>query len=328
MERAYAFGTLTPRLLDFGLCNCERVCYSLLTWFDGEDVEAVLPRMSESEQYGLGIKAGELLRRLHSLSAPADAEPWGMRFRRKIQDQTDFFSHNPIQSESGDILLHYLLDNQTLLDGRPQTFNHGDFHPSNLILTHDGKVGVIDYNPHFLDHGDPWWEFRSCSWGVESNAHFYTGRIVGYFNGDPPLDFFKMQAYYDAYSGLSTLRAASGEQREPEEGRRHLENVLRWFDNMQSPIPTWYLKDFYIQWIDGVPYKLEAPFDFSFISKYGKVFKAFDEQGSGNISFGMKNGDMKYFIKFAGAPKPNYISNRDSGAVDAARKACNGVLQN
>ena len=74
----------------------------------------------------------------------------------------------------------------------------------------------------------------------------------------------------------------------------------------------------YTQWIDGIPYKLEAPYDFSFMSKYGKVFKVFDEQGSGNISFGVQNGDKKYFVKFAGAPKKNYISNRDAGAVDAA----------
>jgi serine/threonine-protein kinase len=86
---------------------------------------------------------------------------------------------------------------------------------------------------------------------------------------------------------------------------------------MQQHVPSWYLKDFYIQWIDGVPYKLEAPFDFSFLSKYGKVFKVFDEQASGNISFGVQNGKDKYFIKFAGAPRKNYIANRDTGAIDS-----------
>jgi serine/threonine-protein kinase len=95
-----------------------------------------------------------------------------------------------------------------------------------------------------------------------------------------------------------------------------MENVLRWFDNLQNPVPSWYLKDFYIQWTDGIPYKLKAAFNFTFLSKYGKVFKAFDEQGSGNIAFGVANGDEKYFIKFAGAPKENYIANRDSGAIN------------
>ena len=77
-------------------------------------------------------------------------------------------------------------------------------------------------------------------------------------------------------------------------------------------------KDFHVQYIDGVPYKLEAPFDFSFMAKYGKVFKVFDEQGSGNISFGVQDGEKKYFVKFAGAPKLNYIENRVSGTVDTA----------
>ena len=66
-------------------------------------------------------------------------------------------------------------------------------------------------------------------------------------------------------------------------------------------------------------YKLKAPFDFSFLSKYGKVFKALDEQGSGNISFGVQNGAKRHFVKFAGSPMPNYIANRDSGAIDAAK---------
>ena len=57
-----------------------------------------------------------------------------------------------------------------------------------------------------------------------------------------------------------------------------------------------------IQYIDGIPYKLKAPFDFSFLTKYGKVFKIYDDQDSGNICFGVADGDNKYFVKFAGAP--------------------------
>ncbi|MCL2037150.1 MAG: serine/threonine protein kinase [Oscillospiraceae bacterium] len=63
------------------------------------------------------------------------------------------------------------------------------------------------------------------------------------------------------------------------------------------------------QIIDGITYKLKAPFDFSFISKYGKVFKVFDEQDGGNICFGVeKNGD-RLFVKFAGAPQAGYDGN-------------------
>ena len=83
------------------------------------------------------------------------------------------------------------------------------------------------------------------------------------------------------------------------------------------PMLECYLPNYYIQWIDGVPYKLKTPFDFLFLSKYGKVFKVFNDQNSGNICFGVAYDENKYFIKFAGAPVPNYIANRDGGAVDA-----------
>ncbi|MGE6753754.1 serine/threonine protein kinase [Rossellomorea sp. NPDC071047] len=58
--------------------------------------------------------------------------------------------------------------------------------------------------------------------------------------------------------------------------------------------------------MDQIPYKLKAPFDFSFIEGYGEVFKVYDDQDSGNICFGVDNGDQKMFIKFAGAPTVRY----------------------
>ena len=55
-----------------------------------------------------------------------------------------------------------------------------------------------------------------------------------------------------------------------------------------------------------MPYKLKAPFDMSFIQRYDKVFKIYDDQDSGNICFGVQNGENRYFIKFAGVPTEQY----------------------
>ena len=41
-----------------------------------------------------------------------------------------------------------------------------------------------------------------------------------------------------------------------------------------------------IQQIDGISFKMKENFDFSFLQEYGKVFKVFDDQDSGNICFG------------------------------------------
>ena len=54
--------------------------------------------------------------------------------------------------------------------------------------------------------------------------------------------------------------------------------------------------------IDGISFELKETFDFSFLSPYGKVFKVFDDQDSGNICFGLERDSERFFIKFAGAP--------------------------
>ena len=61
------------------------------------------------------------------------------------------------------------------------------------------------------------------------------------------------------------------------------------------------------QIIDGIPFVLQAPFDFSFLHEYGRVFKVFDDQDSGNICFGVENNGERYFIKFAGALPARYF---------------------
>jgi len=58
----------------------------------------------------------------------------------------------------------------------------------------------------------------------------------------------------------------------------------------------------YTQQLDGITFELKEPFDFGFVEKYGRVYKAFDQQDSGNICFGVDGEGGKMFIKFAGAP--------------------------
>jgi len=57
--------------------------------------------------------------------------------------------------------------------------------------------------------------------------------------------------------------------------------------------------------IDNFTYRLKEKADLHFLSNYGEVFCAFDENDSGNISFGTNNGKDKYFIKVAGAKTLN-----------------------
>jgi len=246
MARVYELGVLTPKPYDFGVCDGGKSVYSISGWLDGEDAETLIPHMNEEEQYRVGLKAGAVLRKIHTLPAPDNAEPWGMRFRRKVQTRIDLYYKNNLISENGELIIKYLRDKQRLLDDRHQTFWHGDFNTGNHMVTPDGEVATFDYNYWNLDHGDPWWEFILIQWGQEPPAHYFTGMINGYFENDPPHDFFELLSYYYACDALSALcyTFLGTEPGLPEDGRQHMANILRWFDNMKNPIPTWYLKDY------------------------------------------------------------------------------------
>ena len=72
--------------------------------------------------------------------------------------------------------------------------------------------------------------------------------------------------------------------------------------------------------LDGVNVRLREYHDFSFLKQFGEVFSVFDEQDSGNIGFGVDDGNEKLFVKYAGA-KPVEFSGNPEDAVERLKKA-------
>lgn len=55
--------------------------------------------------------------------------------------------------------------------------------------------------------------------------------------------------------------------------------------------------------VDGHPVRLAGAFDLSFLAAYGRVFRVYDDQDSGNLCFGVQADDgARRFVKVAGAP--------------------------
>ena len=245
MERVYHLGVLTPAPYGFGICVEGKKVYSLSGWLNGKDAETLVPHMSQEEQYNFGLKAGAVLHKIHTLPAPDDAQPWDVRFCHKVQTRVDLYTKHNLKSSSGELIIQYLNDKQSLLQNRPQTFWHGDFNIGNHMITPDGEIGTFDYNYWNLDYGDPWWEFVVIPWGKEPIPYYFTGMIDGYFDGNPPLAFFNALSYYFACDALSALcyTHLGWEKELPEDDKQHMTNILRWFDNMQNPVPTWYIKN-------------------------------------------------------------------------------------
>lgn len=312
MQKVAALGIPMCSPLEFG--RCEEGVYSIQSWIDGSDMEEMVSLLSDTEQYVYGLEAGRILRRMHSIPAPDTQEDWEPWFNRKMDVKIQKYKECPIKYENGQAFIDYINENRHLLKGRPQVFQHGDYHIGNMMLGKDKKLYIIDFNRH--DFGDPWEEFNRIVWCAQKSPLFASGMVNGYFDGTVPPEFWKLLALYISSNTLSSVYwAIPFGQEEVNSMVQQAQEVLGWYDAMRNPIPTWYFKGYYLQYLDNIPFKMKSPFDFSFLSEYGRVFQIFDDQDSGNICFGTEKEGQRYFIKFAGAPTDGGIGTPEEAVA-------------
>lgn len=296
--------------------RCEQGFYNIQTWVEGRDAEEVIPLLSDAEQYACGLEAGRILKVIHSVPAPEEQPDWETRFNAKMDRKIQMYHQCSLKFDGADDLIAYIEANRSLLKGRPQCFQHGDYHIGNMMIEKD-KLVIIDFDRY--DFGDPWKEFNRIVWCAQCSPLFASGMVNGYFDGDVPMEFWKLLALYISSNMLSSVAwAVSFGEEEIQTMRKQAQDVLNWYDHMKNPVPSWYSRGYYLQYMDGLPYKMKAPFDFGFVQEYGKVFKVYDDQDSGNICFGVcgerksgpallpENKGERYFVKFAGAPTERY----------------------
>lgn len=245
MARAASLGVSMSRPVDFGVCNGGKNLYQLLSWCDGVTADALLPTLSETEQYTLGIKAGWNLRLIHTIPAPDGIEDWYSRFVRINDERLRAYIHYGVPIVGSDAILAYYQENRHLLRGRSQCFIHGDYHTGNLLVSESRDIAVVDWDLLDSLYGDPWSEFNRLPMGLNFFPHFATGLLRGYFHDEPPEEFWKIFALYLSTGALILVSwAVYVEPGCLEECKQSAWNVVRWFDGMRSFMPVWYLKNF------------------------------------------------------------------------------------
>jgi aminoglycoside phosphotransferase (APT) family kinase protein len=225
--------------VEFGVCD-EGV-YVIQSWIDGVDAEEIIPTMSQTQQYGYGLDAGKILAKIHGLPAPSNAPDWETRFNAKIDRKIAMYADCSLKYENGEAMLQYLAENRHLLKDRPQSYQHGDYHIGNFMLTADGVLTVIDFDKD--DFGDPWEEFNRIVWSAQAAPFFAAGMVDGYFDGDVPMEFWKLLALYICSNTIGSLSwAIPFGEGEVGVMRKQASNVLNWYSHMQTTVPSWYRK--------------------------------------------------------------------------------------
>ena len=225
------------RTLEVG--ECPEGVYMLQGWIDGPDAELAIPELSAERQYALGLDAGVMLKKLHTIPAPADQEIWGVRFRRKALRKIDAYRICPMKFEGGEAMTAYIMENIGLIDGRPQSFQHGDYHIGNMMLSGERLV-IIDFDR--FDYGDPWEEFNRIVWCAQASPRFASGMVDGYFEGAVPEEFWRLLALYISSNMLSSVSwTIPFGRRETDVMLRQAADVLEWYGGMKNFVPKWYM---------------------------------------------------------------------------------------
>ena len=235
-QEAAALGIPMCRPLACGVSDAG--VYILQSFIEGDDAEEVIPHLPEDAQYRYGLDAGRILRRLHTIPAPADLPAWDIRFSAKMERKIRMYAECPVHFDGAEHILAYLQENAHLLTGRPQCFQHGDYHIGNMMLEQERLV-IIDFDR--CDFGDPWEEFNRIVWCAPKAPVFARGMVDGYFDGTVPAEFWRLLALYIGSNMLSSIPwAIPFGQGEIDTMLHQAEDVLYWYDNMKNPVPIWY----------------------------------------------------------------------------------------
>ncbi len=237
MKDVAALGVPMCLPLKFG--TSEEGVYSVQSWIDGEDAEALVPQLPAEQQYAYGLDAGRILHKIHSIPAPTDQPDWEARFNRKMDYKIQKYLECPIKYPGGQAFLDYVQSNRHLLANRPQSYQHGDYHIGNMMIDRAGKLHIIDFNRD--DYGDPWEEFNRIVWCAQAAPAFASGMVDGYFDGQVPVLFWELLALYISSNALSSIYwAIPFGQGEVDTMLNQGREVLEWYDNMKNPVPAWY----------------------------------------------------------------------------------------
>lgn len=240
VQKYSKLGFAMSQPVDFGICNEGKSCYMLLTFVEGIDLEVALPALSEKEQYLLGRKAGEILKRIHSMPLDEFDIPAQTKRERKLYQLARYEESPHLRVENDENVIEFVKNNIDLIWKEAPVYQHGDFHPGNLIYMPNGEIGVIDFNR--WEVGDPYEEFYKLEgFGIEVSVPYSVGQIDAYFDGEIPMDFWGALAVYCAHAALFSIKWAEKFGQKDVDGmvercHRAFEN----YDKFNSVVPKWY----------------------------------------------------------------------------------------
>ena len=228
-----------PKLLRAGLCCNGKYTYRIFSWLNGKPLRDAIKDLSGQQQIQLGQQAGQILQQIHQTQAPENFPDWEDFYNEKINRKIACFKNGGFVFSKANKMIDFIENNRFLLKQRPSTFQHGDFHIGNMLLTPENKLAIIDFDR--LDFGDPWEEFNRIIWTASESKAFAISQINAYFEAKVPEAFFPLLALYSATGQIGAFAWAAGYG--PGEVKTHKAQtlkILEWYDDFRQTVPRWF----------------------------------------------------------------------------------------
>ncbi|WP_249260919.1 aminoglycoside phosphotransferase family protein [Virgibacillus pantothenticus] len=230
-----------PEAIEFNTVKELGIAYMILSFMPGEDGEATLQKLATDAQYAAGYSAGEELNKLHAYPAPKDMEPWYDLKKRKSDDYLQQLTLLNIDPKVENTLVHYIREHEHIMKGRPNRFQHDDFHPANLLIHNRRFSGIIDFQR--MDWGDPIHDLQKLGFFSSRISIPFTQGIVDGYHRNMKVDegFWELYTLYSAMHLVSAL-VWGKKMGTFERMRSYSMNVLEDHDFFTKTVPNWYEK--------------------------------------------------------------------------------------
>jgi len=232
-------GVQTHQAIDYRVLRDDNLSAMVVSFLIGTPADEVIQQLSDTEQFHLGLAAGNELRKIHQVIPPHTVH-WEAFQKRKFTNYLQAYQQDSYQIPQEGKLLSFIEEQWQLLKQRPITLLHDDYHLGHIICHHKTFNGVIDFNGY--DVGDPYHDFYNLALFSRRHSIAYCiGQIDGYFAHPPDDLFWRLYALYAAMNVISTI--AWTRQYDPQSfddalARIHL--ILQDHDYFSLTKPLWY----------------------------------------------------------------------------------------
>ncbi|RXE56231.1 hypothetical protein ABH15_08790 [Methanoculleus taiwanensis] len=236
-----------PEAKYFGVSKDNHLCFIVLRFIEGTAAEQCLPDLPDDVQYAIGVAAGEELKRMHAMKAPAWYPGWYETKTRKHAYYLRSLAECSAKPEGVDLdaIQAYVESGMDLMKNVESSFQHDDYHPANIIVRGGAFGGVIDFNRY--DWGDPIHDFyKIAHFSRNISVPFSVGQIDGYTGGKIPNNFWKRYALYVAMSVVPDIvwshrySIRTGTTDQIERSQKTIQTIWCDHDRFEADVPLWY----------------------------------------------------------------------------------------